>query len=601
MMARARHSNLCGFPTTDVSNSAPRESAQRGARIRAAGCVAFAAALTCQLSSATVIYSQPHNGTGTLYQSSWWDPDDSDWDIHTWDSFILPADHAISEITWRGGYIYGGSYTPSVVNFTVAIYPSIAGGSQPNVLSPLAEYETAGNASQTPAGTYGGAAMYDYHFTLPSPFQASANTKYWLYILAWQNGVPEWGFAAATGGNGSHFRFVRGIHMYQNAPGDLAFTLISPDAPTFTINASVSPASAGTVFGAGAYPEGSTATLTAYSNQGWGFQEWTESSVVVSTSAQYSFPVTADRTLLANFVPAYAITTGSSPYIGGTTAGGGVFNTGTSATVTATPNHGFVFVSWTEFGSVVSTDAAYSFVVGSHRSLVANFAPAPQTVVFDFDTAPLYTSLPIDLTAGGITAHLSATGQGYSIQHANAYGFTPAGFAGRSLYPNGIFAADLLVSFSRSISDFSILYSPQELGCDDSALMRVSAYLGGAFVGTATATAQVPGTWPSETLAINLPGEFDSVVVHYDAHPPTCQDWGPIFLADNMTVQLAAPPCPADLNGDGVVDLADLATLLANFGTTAGAAPEDGDLDGDGDVDLSDLSLMLANYGAPCV
>ena len=55
-----------------------------------------------------------------------------------------------------------------------------------------------------------------------------------------------------------------------------------------------------------------------------------------------------------------------------------------------------------------------------------------------------------------------------------------------------------------------------------------------------------------------------------------------------------------DLDGDGDVDLSDLAQLLANYGTTHGASYEDGDLDGDGDVDLSDLAALLAVYGSTC-
>ena len=52
-----------------------------------------------------------------------------------------------------------------------------------------------------------------------------------------------------------------------------------------------------------------------------------------------------------------------------------------------------------------------------------------------------------------------------------------------------------------------------------------------------------------------------------------------------------------DLDGDADVDLADLAQLLSNYGTTSGAVYEDGDLDGDGDVDLQDLAGLLAAYG----
>ena len=53
-----------------------------------------------------------------------------------------------------------------------------------------------------------------------------------------------------------------------------------------------------------------------------------------------------------------------------------------------------------------------------------------------------------------------------------------------------------------------------------------------------------------------------------------------------------------DLDYDGDVDLADLAQLLGNYGTTSGATYEMGDLDGDGDVDLADLAALLGNYGA---
>ena len=58
----------------------------------------------------------------------------------------------------------------------------------------------------------------------------------------------------------------------------------------------------------------------------------------------------------------------------GTVSGGGQINYGTSCTVTATPADGYMFTGWSLNGSVVSTDAEYTFNVTGNMNLVANFA-----------------------------------------------------------------------------------------------------------------------------------------------------------------------------------------------------------------------------------
>jgi hypothetical protein len=65
----------------------------------------------------------------------------------------------------------------------------------------------------------------------------------------------------------------------------------------------------------------------------------------------------------------------------------------------------------------------------------------------------------------------------------------------------------------------------------------------------------------------------------------------PLTLVLNGTVT-GAPPVPADLNGDGVVDGNDLGILLAGWG---GRGPAD--LNGDGTVDGNDLGMLLAAWG----
>jgi len=66
--------------------------------------------------------------------------------------------------------------------------------------------------------------------------------------------------------------------------------------------------------------------------------------------------------------------------------------------------------------------------------------------------------------------------------------------------------------------------------------MKVTAYMNGIYVGFNTRTATFPGTWPVDTLRCTFPQGFDSVVVHYFLPPPTCQDYGVIYMADNMRV-----------------------------------------------------------------
>ena len=60
------------------------------------------------------------------------------------------------------------------------------------------------------------------------------------------------------------------------------------------------------------------------------------------------------------------------------------------------------------------------------------------------------------------------------------------------------------------------------------------------------------------------------------------------------TGECAVPPCLGDLNWDGNVDAADLAELLAAWGSNPG---HPADFDGDGVVDSADLAELLAAWG----
>ena len=87
---------------------------------------------------------------------------------------------------------------------------------------------------------------------------------------------------------------------YQNADGWKEFNNIFSNN-CFEITVTVTPANSGTVTGAGTYNYGATATLTATANTGYAFIKWTKDGTVVSTNPTYSFTVTEDVELVANF------------------------------------------------------------------------------------------------------------------------------------------------------------------------------------------------------------------------------------------------------------------------------------------------------------
>ena len=83
--------------------------------------------------------------------------------------------------------------------------------------------------------------------------------------------------------------------------------------------------------------------------------------------------------------------------------------------------------------------------------------------------------------------------------------------------------------------------------------------------------------------------------------------WGSGFpanpIADHyalIRVDLGAIDTPGDVDGDGDVDISDLATLLAAFGACTGEPGFNAgaDFDASGCVELSDLATLLANFGS---
>jgi hypothetical protein len=143
---------------------------------------------------------------------------------------------------------------------------------------------------------------------------------------------------------------------------------------TYTITVSANPSNGGTATGGGTFTYGQSCTVTATANTGYSFVNWTENGEVVTTNASYTFIVTGNRTLVANFtLNSYTITVTADPTEGGMVTGAGNYDYGASCTLTATANENYEFINWTKNDVVVSTDVTYTFEVAASEDYVAHF------------------------------------------------------------------------------------------------------------------------------------------------------------------------------------------------------------------------------------
>jgi uncharacterized repeat protein (TIGR02543 family) len=184
---------------------------------------------------------------------------------------------------------------------------------------------------------------------------------------------------------------------------------------TFTtipqISLSVLPIASGTTTGAGTFAQASTASVTATAAAGFVFTNWTDGVTVASTSPSYQFTVDGNRALVANFaavaVGKVALNLTANPIAGGTVAGQGQFNIGSTVIASATPRVGYTFVSWTDNGTVVSTSSSYQLVLATNKTLVANFSAIPAS-----QFAVVLSSNPV---AGGSTTGAGSFTSGTSV------------------------------------------------------------------------------------------------------------------------------------------------------------------------------------------
>ncbi len=193
--------------------------------------------------------------------------------------------------------------------------------------------------------------------------------------------------------------------------------------------------------GGGTYAEGTRVTAVATVPAGKRFVKWTVEGQSVGTTSSFSFALTADTTITANFVQQYTVTV-----VGGTIDGAASKTVDENAEVTVIPTVPAKkgFVNWTVGGQSVSTASSYTFNVTADTTITANFQDVvtsehwkrinadntdnytgnyilfgsyPQTSVSDATTTEALNNLVGDLPTGSTSA--TWTSYDYSSNTSN--------------------------------------------------------------------------------------------------------------------------------------------------------------------------------------
>jgi uncharacterized repeat protein (TIGR02543 family) len=144
----------------------------------------------------------------------------------------------------------------------------------------------------------------------------------------------------------------------------------------FAVILSSSPTAGGTTDGEGAYSAGTSVTITAAASAAYSFTNWTEKATgaVVSSSANYTFALSANRTLVANFaIKTFTLNVTATNGTVSKNPNQATYNYGTTVQLTATPNSGYTFSSWS--GDASGSVNPLTVTMTSNKNITANFSP----------------------------------------------------------------------------------------------------------------------------------------------------------------------------------------------------------------------------------
>ena len=214
------------------------------------------------------------------------------------------------------------------------------------------------NVSATPNnalyGSVMGSGVYNYGETVT--LEASAEEGY--HFVRWNDGETANPYV---------------FPIFANKTVTAIFEADGAEITYYTVTVSSNDPAMGTVDGGGIYEENETATIEAIPATGYEFVSWNDD---VADNPR-SFTVTADVEFVATFQPiSYTVTVAANPAEGGTVDGGGVYQYGETAHLTAEANPGYTFTNWSDGYLYATRDLQ----VTGNVDLTANFEQQEYTV-----------------------------------------------------------------------------------------------------------------------------------------------------------------------------------------------------------------------------
>lgn len=165
------------------------------------------------------------------------------------------------------------------------------------------------------------------------------------------------------------------------ASGNRSIVAVFASASQVTLRLTTNDATLGNVSGGGAFNPGASVTAHATPTASGRFVGWYENETQVSTNADYSFVINADRALEARFEAAggggeVTITASANDDSRGTVTGSGSYAVGQQVTLVATATGLNTFSGWhlgSAAGTLVSSQATYTFAASTNQTYVAVF------------------------------------------------------------------------------------------------------------------------------------------------------------------------------------------------------------------------------------